>query len=229
MSSLRVVTYNVRHLRDDAAALVRIVRELDPDVLCLQETPRHPRWRARLARLARESGLLFACGGRPAGNCAVFTHLRVDVPSTHEVRFRKRRGLHQRGMALAVVSRGGFRVAVGSVHLGLDGAERVAHVGEVLRFVETVDAPYAVVAGDLNEVPGGPTWQALGERFTDAWSLAPTGGEATFPAASPRKRIDAVLVGRGVTLSSCGTPDVLAQAAAASDHLPVVADLAVPP
>ncbi|MET0712639.1 MAG: endonuclease/exonuclease/phosphatase family protein, partial [Jiangellaceae bacterium] len=44
--SLRVVTYNVRSLRDDRDALVRVIRGLSADVVCMQEAPRRLRWRA---------------------------------------------------------------------------------------------------------------------------------------------------------------------------------------
>jgi endonuclease/exonuclease/phosphatase family metal-dependent hydrolase len=225
---LRVVTYNVRHLRDDADAVARVVQALDPDVLCLQETPRHPRWRARLARLARESGLLYACGGRPAGNCAVFTHLRVDVKATAEFRFTKHPRLHRRGMAVAVVRKGGAPVAVGSVHLGLAQGERLLHVEEALAAFAEVGAPYAVLAGDLNEPPGGPTWSQLTSHFTDAWSVAPTGREATFRATRPTRRIDAVLASPGVDVQACGAPEPSDDLLIATDHLPVVADLLLP-
>lgn len=39
---VRVVSYNVRGLADDVAAAAEVVRALDPDVLLLQEVPRHP-------------------------------------------------------------------------------------------------------------------------------------------------------------------------------------------
>jgi endonuclease/exonuclease/phosphatase family metal-dependent hydrolase len=224
-ATLRVVSYNVRHLRDDSSALVRVVRSLEPDVLCLQETPRHPLWRSRLAGLARDTGLLYAAGGRGSGNCAVLAHLRVDVKGSHEVRFSKRPRLHRRGMVVVDLAVGGLPVSVASTHLGLDAAERVIHVGEALRFLDAMGAWPAVLAGDLNEKPGGPTWQALGARFRDSWVLAPRDGEATFPAVSPRKRIDAVLVDPGVAVDGCGVPAGLVAPEAATDHLPVVADL----
>jgi endonuclease/exonuclease/phosphatase family metal-dependent hydrolase len=223
-STLRVATYNVRHLRDDADAVVRVIRSLDADVVCIQEPPRHPRHRTRLAQLARDSGMLFTCGGRRAGNNAIFTSLRAGVAAIDEVKFSKHRGLHQRGMALAVLAVGSSRVAVGGVHLGLDADERLLHVTELLDVFERVRADRLVLAGDLNEPPGGPTWKALSGRFADAWPLAPTGEELTFSVDRPRRRIDAVLISRGLDVVGCGartSEDVLV----GSDHRPVVADL----
>lgn len=34
------MSWNLHDLRDDPAAAVRVIRAVDPDVLCLQEVPR---------------------------------------------------------------------------------------------------------------------------------------------------------------------------------------------
>lgn len=82
-----------------------------------------------------------------------------------------------------------------------------------------------VVCGDLNERPGGAAWSAWG----DARDPAPAAGP-TFPAAAPRSRIDAVLAGPGVEVLSYddGGADP-GDVGAASDHVPVVAVLGLPP
>lgn len=66
MGTVRVVSYNIHGQRDDPAALVEVVRELEPDVLVLQEAPRRFRWRQRCAELARRFRLVYAVGGLPA-------------------------------------------------------------------------------------------------------------------------------------------------------------------
>jgi endonuclease/exonuclease/phosphatase family metal-dependent hydrolase len=123
---------------------------------------------------------------------------------------------------------GGPAVTVVSVHLGLDPAERVRQARMVLDQLPAIGpAPY-VIAGDLNEPPGGPGWEVLGALVQD---VAPT-GEPTFPARAPRRRIDGVLASAGMVVHSArvvgaadgADPDDLV---AASDHLPVVADLVV--
>ena len=78
-AQFRVLTYNVRSLRDDAAAVAAVVRACDPDVVFLQEAPRFCRWRSKLAKLARECGLLYVTGGRTTGGVALLANLRVDV------------------------------------------------------------------------------------------------------------------------------------------------------
>ncbi|MDQ1584772.1 MAG: hypothetical protein QOH80_137 [Actinomycetota bacterium] len=221
---LRVLTYNVRSLRDDLTAVADVVRSADPDVVCLQEAPRFWRWRSRIAELARRSGLLYVTGGRTTGGVALLAHLRVDVHEARDGLLSKHARLHQRGVAAAVVSRSGARLLVASVHLGLDAHERVGHAAEILDLLGRVGAPNAVLAGDLNEPPGSPAWQAL-ERggFRD---LRPGSG-STFPAVGPRKRIDAVLASGDVTVSEYRVMDgpVVERA---SDHRPLLAVLRVP-
>lgn len=221
----RVLTYNVRSLRDDAAAVAAVVRSCDPDVVLLQEAPRFWRWRSKLARLARECGLLYVTGGRTTGGVALLAHLRVDVDDAREGLLSKHAGLHQRGVAAAVVSRSGARLLVASTHLGLDRKERAVHAQEVLTLLAGVAAPHAVLAGDLNEKPGGQAWRALDDGGLR--DLGPGSGP-TFPAAAPRKRIDAVLGSPGVEAVDYRVVD-LPGVERASDHRPVLALLQVAP
>jgi endonuclease/exonuclease/phosphatase family metal-dependent hydrolase len=227
-SALRVLTWNVRHLRDDAGAVASLLSALDPDVVCLQEAPVLLRWRQRLARLARESGLLYLTGGRTAGDCALLAHLRADVLATRDVLLPRRPRLHRRGVALALVRRGGIPVVVGSLHLGLDADERVEHAQLALAAADTLAAGAPVVlAGDLNEPPGGPAWRVLGSRLRDAGA----GAAVTYPATRPRVRIDTVHVDPRLGVHGCDVPPQPPAAPAylvASDHLPVLAHLVVP-
>jgi len=220
----RVLIYNVRSLRDDPAAVAAVVRSCDPDVVLVQEAPRFFRWRSKLAKLARECGLLYVSGGRTTGGVALLAHLRVDVDDAREGLLTKHSGLHQRGIAAAVVSRSGCRLLVASTHLGLDRQERAGHAQEVLTLLGMVPAAHAVTGGDLNEPPGGPAWAAL--HAGGLRDLGPGSGP-TFPATSPRKRIDAVLgspLVEVVEYRVIGGPG----AERASDHRPVLAVVQVP-
>lgn len=221
--SFRLVTWNVRSLRDDRRLVSTSLRALRPDVVCVQEAPRFLRRRSSCARLARESGLLVIGGGGPSGATLLLASVRVRVLETREVLLSATRGLHRRGAALAVLEVGGRRVAVASVHLGVDPAERARHVPELLGHVEALAAP-AVVAGDLNDVPGSPTWTALTGRFPDA---SGGGGAPTFPARLPDRCLDAVLVDPRIAVGRCEVPGIDGLERA-SDHRPVLAVLTLP-
>src|SRR4051812_31802072 len=119
------MTWNVRSLRDDRAALVRVLEQCAPDVLFVEEAPRFLRAQSKLAALAREAGLVVAAGGRPAAGVALLTTMRmkVDAPQSHLL--TKTSGLHQRGVALVDLTLGPHQFLAASVHLGLDAAERL--------------------------------------------------------------------------------------------------------
>src|SRR4051794_41823180 len=63
---IRVLSYNVRSLRDDTAALARVIGACAPDLVLVQEAPRFFRWRKKLARLAAASGQVVLTGGATA-------------------------------------------------------------------------------------------------------------------------------------------------------------------
>src|SRR5437764_8503287 len=157
MSEIRLLTYNVRALRDDADAVSAVIRALSPDVVCVQEAPRFLRWRSKRAAIAREAGLVVATADRPAG-LMLMTSLRATVVSTHFTLLSKRPQLHQRAVCSAVLDIGGVRWRIASVHLSLDADERGEHLPQLWEALDIAgDAPL-VVGGDVNEEPSGPVW-----------------------------------------------------------------------
>ncbi|MBX6371302.1 MAG: endonuclease/exonuclease/phosphatase family protein [Acidothermus sp.] len=222
---IRLLSYNIRSLRDDPAAVARVILDVAADVVCIQEAPRFLRWRAKCARLARESGLYVVTGGRTAAGVLLLAALRVGVRWTRDIRLSHQPGLHHRGVALAGLEIAGRRFVVGSIHLGLDAAERVRHVDEILAIPEIAqpDGP-VILAGDINEEPSGVAWQRLAARFTDAYAAAGVGSGETYSARTPRSRIDAIFLGEGLTAVECGVPEHPA-IPRASDHRPVAAVL----
>jgi endonuclease/exonuclease/phosphatase family metal-dependent hydrolase len=230
------VGYNVRDLLDDRDAVAHVVRSCRPDVLCLQEAPRRPGTLWRTARLARETALRHVAGGRGSGGTAVLVSPRLDVVEAEVARLPVAHWwTRTRGYALAALRLPeGPELTVVSVHLPLDPADRVDHGGRVGARVAGLGGRPLVVSGDLNEEPGGPSWASFGDLCRDAVEL--DGGNPavqdgpTYPARSPHRRIDAVLVSPGVrvlALGPAGAAEGLSHAdlVAASDHLPLVADL----
>ncbi|HEY8479268.1 MAG TPA: endonuclease/exonuclease/phosphatase family protein [Spirillospora sp.] len=241
MASVRLLSYNIRSLRDDPEAVARVVRALAPDVVCLQEVPRFWGWRLRRRRLARACGLRIAAGRRACG-LAVLTapHVRRVAREFHPL--TPDPGLHRRALAIAVLEfggeaggeAGGVRLIAASTHLDLVDEPRLRHVHEVVGHLDRAAARFrapVVLAGDVNEEPGGPSWRVLTERFEDAYAAAPSGGEFTFSARDPRRRIDAVFTGSRVRPVACGVPvdgDAPTEDyVKATDHLPLLADLEI--
>ncbi|MER5642280.1 endonuclease/exonuclease/phosphatase family protein [Kitasatospora sp. NPDC002227] len=227
---MRLLSYNIRSLRDDRRALVRVIRACAVDVVCVQESPRYlfPGGQARW--LAGAVGMrVLAGGGRVAAGPMVLGRPGVEVVAVRDRLLPKRRGLHARGFATAVLRvDGGGPVTVTSCHLSLDAEERLEQFALLPGQARPGEA--AVVAGDFNEHPDGPGWQRLAAGYRDAHPAAPWGGTFTSVPENPYQRIDAVFVTPDVTVEACGVPQDLPSAdlVAATDHLPVLAVLRMP-
>lgn len=220
----RILSWNVHGLRDDTAVLSRVVRDLDPDVVCVQESPKYLRWRAKCAALARRCGQLYVVGGGTTGGSALLGSLRVDVKAATEVCLSRQLLWPARGVAAAVVSKGGARLTVLSVHLPLDPAQRLEHTMRVLQVRAAMGGRHALAAGDVNERPGHAAWQAFAD--SGMRDLAPGSGP-TFPARAPDRRIDGVFGTDGLVVRSAevvSAPGV----ERASDHRPVLVTVGVP-
>jgi endonuclease/exonuclease/phosphatase family metal-dependent hydrolase len=224
---VRVLTYNVRSLRDDVDALARLVRAAEPDVVAVQEAPRFARWRSRRAALARRCGLLVATADR-TGGLLVMASLRTQPVAASFRALTSAPGHHLRAVTSATVEVAGARLTVASTHLSTDPAERRRHLPELLDALGRLPGP-VVLGADLNEEPTVDVARALDADYPDAWTTAglPAGTGATSPAADPRRRLDAVRVSRGVEVLDARVLDG-PDAALASDHLPVLAVLRLP-
>ncbi|GLW32451.1 endonuclease/exonuclease/phosphatase family protein [Actinoplanes regularis] len=218
---LRVLSWNVHGLKGDRAALVGLVRELAPDVLVVQEAPRRFGWRRKCATLAGECGLVVAAGGLPALGNLLLVGLRVAVSETRCLRYPLTPGRHMRG---AVFARGRVRGAsftVSGSHLATDPAERPAQAMHWKTELNKLDGPL-IVAADLNEGPGGGAWRTVEDGL-----LTTRDDDPTYPAAAPSRRIDGLFVSPGIEIERY---EIISsdRARAASDHLPVLVDLALP-
>jgi len=226
VTSLRVLTYNVRSMRDDRAALARVIRSAEPDVVLVQEAPRFLRWRSLCAELARTSDLVVVGGGRAAGSNLILSTLAVGVVSSSAALFSPDAGSHRRGTAIAVLVKGGWRFAVAGTHLDLVPEARLRHVGE-LESAIGAQVPAGipiVVAGDVNDQPGSAAWSALARGRADAFAAAGTGDGCTFPAREPHRRIDGIFVDPAIGVRAARVLDQ-ADVLLASDHRPLMADL----
>lgn len=230
VGEVRILTYNVRRLRDDRAAVIRVVRAARADVLCVQEAPGGPLWRTRCSELAREAGMFLLGGGRPAAGNLLAGAARIDVHGTLDLRLSRTRGQQPRGVSSALLGLGGVRFGVIGVHGGLSSSERRRHAGEIVAVADRLRAAGAVgvvVAGDLNAAPGAPEWSGLVERCQDAYAVRPAGDELTYPTAATRARIDVVLAEPPIEVMGAGVFDH-PEVARASDHRPVLAVLRLP-
>ncbi len=223
MARVRIVTYNIYLGGRRGAVLDDVVRQMAPDVLSVNESPKSClTWRSRCHRLAEAWGMRMVTGGRPAGSNLITTADGVAVKSSGAQVLPEPLFQPRRGIAWAQLRVQGRLFGVVSCHLSLVRSRREREAARVIDVARRLRGP-VVVAGDLNEPPTGPSWNLLRRAgFVDHG----TSDWPTFPSDDPRKRIDALLV-RGeasvVHHGDVGVADELL--AAASDHRPVLAVL----
>lgn len=170
-------------------------------------------WRLSRRRLAHRAGLRLATRDRACG-LAVLRAPAVASLSARTVPMPPRPGLHRRAVVLAGLRVDDVDLVVASTHLDLEPAARLDSAHRVRAALP--DGP-VVLAGDVNEQPGGPVWDVLGAGLVDARDgLGPT-----FPSRGPDRRLDGLWV-RGLQVRSAR---VVTEAGRASDHLPLCVDL----
>jgi endonuclease/exonuclease/phosphatase family metal-dependent hydrolase len=218
---LRVLTYNVHGLKDDRPALTGLVRELEPDVVIVQEAPRRFRWRHKCAALADDFGMVVAAGGLPSLGNLLLVSLRVRVHETWCLRYPLTPGRHLRGAAFARGSVRGASFTVSGSHLATDPVERPTQAARWKQELAGIEGP-VVAGGDLNEGPGGGAWRTVADGLVTSAS-----GALTFPATLPSKQLDVLFVTPDISVERYEVIET-EQARRASDHLPVLADLLLP-
>lgn len=243
---IRVLAFNVHQGFRNSATLdpdlfAEVLRELDADVVALQESDTGRFTSGNLdvvTLLARRLGYHAHHG--PATHeqsvgVALLSRFPIReahvhaLPSTSDNRFYLEARLDAHGRDLWVYV----------VHLGLPTEDRLAQADALLARAATRSP--RILAGDFNSCPGGLCPEYEGEAddvyervlragHRDAWTEA--GGARddpaafTYEAARPFERIDYVFVGEGLRVSraeTVRTPGALA----ASDHLPVLAHVAL--
>ena len=224
MAVVRVASYNTRDFLDDHRLAARVVRAIDPDVLCLQEVPRRLFGGRRVARFAAACEMSWPGRHRGSGGTTVFTSARVRVVGSEHLRLPVHWPDRTRGFAVVTVAVPcGAELTAVSVHLGLKAPERVAHTERILAAL--ADRGPLVLAGDLNEGHSGGAWRLL--DVPDRLRLV-SPEQPTYPARAPRRRLDVVFASpelRVLPHREVLVPDAVY--AAASDHRPTWVDMKV--
>jgi endonuclease/exonuclease/phosphatase family metal-dependent hydrolase len=236
----RVVTYNVHKCvgldrRERPARIAAALREIDADVIALQEVVSVESDAAREAHQARfiaeEMGCEFRVGenrrhkGGAYGN-VVLSRLPVVHSHNYDItwRWQERRG------ALRVDVRLGAEDApvlhLFNVHLGTAFVERRHQgrklVGEGILRDPRLDGP-RVVLGDFNEWTHGLASRLLSEELQSADVRHHLRTRRTYPGALPLVHLDHIYYDPALTLERL-TLHRSRVALIASDHLPLVAD-----
>ncbi|MDH7569199.1 MAG: endonuclease/exonuclease/phosphatase family protein [Armatimonadota bacterium] len=230
---LRVMTFNIRSAWDGLEGVVAAIRDVDPDILCLQEADI---WSATLPHLEVLPRRLPGYHNAAAESLQVLSRYPITAhklytPTPEANRALLEVTLNVDGRPLSVLT-AHFTTAARLHSLSRPGGSLCAHLRETSRLrapqAETAAEiarrmkPPSLFAGDLNTPPRGQMYRRLAEPWRNAFQEAGWGFGFTYPARWPLLRIDHIFVSRGIHIARCWVPRTQA-----SDHRPVVADLVV--
>jgi endonuclease/exonuclease/phosphatase family metal-dependent hydrolase len=231
-SRLRLASYNIhrclgRDRRHDPDRIAAVIRELDADVIGLQEVSTRLGGEPaidQLVHLARATGYEAVAGPTlrfAAGHCGNALLVRGGVRSVAHLDLSLPRR-EPRALLDVEIECGGTSVRVIVTHLGLLGLDRRAQVRRLLQHLGDDRDRLLVMLGDFNEwFPQAATLRRLRARLGRSLAVR------TFPAWRPLLALDRIWAQPGEALT-----DVRAHATPlareASDHLPVRGTLMLP-
>jgi len=226
-----VASYNVHKCvgvdrKFDPDRIVRVIREIGPDVIALQEADNRFGDRAGLldlARLEMETGLVpvpISGNGKGHGwHGNVLLFKRGTVRDVHQIKLP---GLEPRGALVAEIDLDEKRtLRIIAAHLGLLRRSRSEQARVVLDIMNRPDETPTLLLGDLNE------WR-LGNRSALKTLHATFGSSPpavpTFPSSLPLLALDRIMANRHDMISTVEAHDT-PLSRVASDHLPLTAFL----
>ena len=227
--ALRLASYNVhraigRDRRKEPARILGVLREIDADVVALQEVEAHDLGGDMLAWLAAETGMRAIAGTtlvRHDGRYGNGLLTRCEINSTQLVDLSYRNREPRGAIAADLQLNGSGTLRVVATHLGLRPAERREQVERLVKLFTWQEQDRSVLMGDLNE------WFLWGRPLKHLHRyFAATRAVATFPSRRPIFALDRVWTHPGSILRELKAHDS-ALARVASDHLPLVATLEV--
>jgi endonuclease/exonuclease/phosphatase family metal-dependent hydrolase len=226
---LRIATYNIHRCigRDGTESPERVaavLREIGADVVALQEVAHRPGSPDNVLAVLAESIDAEAIDGTTLhdnrgnyGN-ALLTRVAPESVRRWDISVPLR---EPRGALDVVLAANDSTVRVVTTHLGLRAAERRGQIRRLLSLLEAGSTDVTVLMGDFNE------WYWWGRPLR--WLNRTFGAmpsPATFPSHRPFLALDRMWVRPRQKLISL-SPHRSALARTASDHLPLVAVLAL--
>lgn len=228
--AIRVLTWNVHACvgtdgRFDVARVAAVIRGLEPDIAAIQEVDSRDHVAGALDTfdcLRREVGAYAAEAKTIAGEGGEFGHMIASrwpllESAVHDVSSPRRQ---PRQIIEATIETPAGPVRVVAAHLGLRRGERRRQIHALREIVERGPNLPLLLMGDFNE------WHRRGaahRALADIVGIGPT--PATFPSALPVLPLDKITCRPIGSILRLWT---VRAARAASDHLPLVADVRWP-
>jgi endonuclease/exonuclease/phosphatase family metal-dependent hydrolase len=239
---LRVVTYNIHKSRGldrrvRPARIVEVLREIDADIVALQEVlslrgGAPEKDQARYISEQMESA--YAIGGTRLHKGAIYGNVVLSrLPLLESRNYDiSVRGREERGCMRADISANGIGLLhVFNVHLGTAFLERRHQARKLINTAilnNQEPAGARIMLGDFNEWTRGLTTRLLASHLTSADIRAHLPRAKTYPGVLPFLHLDHIYFDAALTLDRL-TLHKSRTALVASDHLPLVADFEIQP
>lgn len=239
-AEIRILTYNVHGCigtdrRLDPRRIADVIAACDPDIVALQELDvgrRRSGWTDQAVIIA--------------GYLAMDSHFHAALHLEEEEygdailsrfpsRLLKAAALpsigEPRGALAVSITVQGVQIVVVNTHLGLRRRERVRQVEELLGPAwlghPQIKHRPAILMGDFNAVPNSIAYRRLAQHLVEVQAGSSHRDKVTFPSRLPFLRLDHIFLHNGLAVLGA---EVVRKGLArqASDHLPVLARIAVP-
>ena len=227
---LRAMTFNVHLGASGTQRIARLIRQENPDIICLQETRALGAIPDPIPPLKK---LLPQWHFARSGEVTTLSRFPIVATRVHPIKNTQRVVLETE-----IVARG-RHISIDNTHFITDRAalrrpkNRLSTLGgsaalrlhqmRQLQGIVPENASRVLVMGDFNNPPRGLLYQRLSARWTDAFAAAGFGFGSTFRSDVPLLRIDYIWASRDLrVLAAHVSPQ------RASDHRAVVADFAIP-
>lgn len=229
--TLRLVTWNVHACQAGVDNIVAELRELNPDIICLQEvesgTLGSPSTN-EVERIARGLGMRYVCTPSPAKGTkeeqlAIFARGELD-----DVELLENGTGRRYGISAEVDLADDTDIRIVCVHFTsnatsdigrflVTGARRLRETSDLVRRIRRWEGN-VILAGDFNATPVMLEHMAIDCHMEWVGTFQPT-----FPGDSPVLQLDHVFL-----KGSMKAAGIFVQPTRFSDHRPVVADIALP-
>ncbi|WP_166345362.1 endonuclease/exonuclease/phosphatase family protein [Phytoactinopolyspora limicola] len=242
--STQILTFNIRHGegiddRLDLERIAHVIESTDADIVALQEVDRHFGGRSRFLDqtwwLGRRLDMTAIYGadlalpppdiGRPLreyGNAILSRH---PIVSWDHVPLPAWPGHESRGVLRAsIMVDGDEPLSVWTAHLSHENPDQRVEQARAITRILPDPLTRLVLTGDMNDVPGSGTMAELTRSLTDSWATHHDEPGGTYDSVSRSIRIDYVLTAPDLDVKAVELVDV----GDASDHLAVIAEIAIP-
>jgi endonuclease/exonuclease/phosphatase family metal-dependent hydrolase len=226
-SELSILTYNIHHVEGtdgkiDYVRLAAVIRELDPDIVALQEVDKETSRTEgvnQVEKLASLAGYEYFVFGRsmPFGGgeygLAVMSRYPIISSAAHPLPFRF--GLEPRSVLITQIAAGerGGNITFANTHLCHQSEEnRIDQIRRLTSLIDGIKGP-VLLAGDFNA-------RSINDSMRLLWS------RDWMDCSAPHSRIDYILSRKSDGIEATGSRMIKDKVT--SDHFPILVKIKLP-